>query len=72
MAHGSLLPGNRPARARPEPGHEPHARYSCGWAENGQEVLAWAGERVRPDQAYELLVEVNLAGSVRLVRLSGR
>ena len=45
--------------------------YRLTGAENVQEVLAWAGERVRPDRAYELFVEVKLAGSVRLVRLSG-
>jgi hypothetical protein len=45
--------------------------YRLTGAENVQEVLAWAGERVRPDRAYELFVEVKLAGSVRHVRLSG-
>jgi hypothetical protein len=40
-------------------------------AENVQEVVAWADGHVRPDQAYELFVEVIRASSVRLVRLSG-
>jgi hypothetical protein len=45
--------------------------YRLVGAENVQEVVAWADGHVRPDQAYELFVEVIRASSVRLVRLSG-